>query len=128
MFHAQLAGVSFLYEPIILPISDMGGIPIGYIEGQREINERAAKNSKSRFDEAVRRAGISSERASVGAAEMGHARSFSYLTQINGSVQEFSHNNAKLSRGGSTRSRFLREQSNGKCHISEMVGRARLPL
>jgi nucleotide-binding universal stress UspA family protein len=39
----------------------MGGIPIGYIEAQREVNERAAKNAKSRFDEAVRRAGISSE-------------------------------------------------------------------
>jgi nucleotide-binding universal stress UspA family protein len=61
MFQAHLAGVSFFYEPIILPASDMGGIPIGYIEAQREVNERAAKNAKSRFDEAVRRAGISSE-------------------------------------------------------------------
>ncbi len=39
----------------------MGGIPIDYIEAQREVNEWGAKQAKSRFDEAVRRAGISSE-------------------------------------------------------------------
>ena len=58
---AHLAGVSFLYESIILPTSDMGGIPIDYIEAQCAQNEQNAKKSKARFDEAARLAGISSE-------------------------------------------------------------------
>lgn len=52
----HLAGVSFFYEPVVLPIIDMGGIPINYINARRAENEQSAKNAKSRFDEAVRRA------------------------------------------------------------------------
>lgn len=48
ILQAHLAGVSFLYEPIVLPITD-----------------RSAKNAKSRFDEAVRQAGLSSESAII---------------------------------------------------------------
>lgn len=58
---AHLAGVSFLYEPIVLPVTDMGGILIDYIEAQRAENEQSAKNAKSRFDDSVGRAGLSSE-------------------------------------------------------------------
>ena len=57
----HLAGVSFFYEPVVLPITDMGGIPINYIDARRAENEQSAKNAKSKFDEAVRRAGLSSE-------------------------------------------------------------------
>ena len=60
---AHLAGVSFLYEPIVLPVTDMGGILIDYIEAQRAANEQSAKNAKSRFDDSVGRAGLSSESA-----------------------------------------------------------------
>jgi nucleotide-binding universal stress UspA family protein len=60
-FQAHLAGISFQYEPIILPVTDMGGFPVEYINAQLEENEKAAKNAKARFDEAVGRAGISWE-------------------------------------------------------------------
>lgn len=59
-FEAHLAGVSFLYAPIIL-VTDMGGIPADYIEAQRAENEKIATEAKARFDETVRRAGLSSE-------------------------------------------------------------------
>jgi len=65
ILQAHRAGVSFLYEPIVLPMTDMGGIPIDYIEAQRAENKRSAKNAKSRFDEAVRHAGLSSESAII---------------------------------------------------------------
>jgi hypothetical protein len=42
-----------------------GGIPIDYIEVQRAENKRSAKKAKSRFDEAVRQAGLSSESAII---------------------------------------------------------------
>ena len=57
----HLAGVSFRHEPIVLPVTDMGGIPIDYIEAQRAANEQSAKNAKSKFDDSVGRAGLSSE-------------------------------------------------------------------
>jgi nucleotide-binding universal stress UspA family protein len=62
---AHLAGISFQYEPIVLPVTDMGGIPAEYIAAQREENEEAAKRAKAAFDEAVGRARISSESAII---------------------------------------------------------------
>ena len=61
-FQAHLAGISFRYEPIVLPVTDMGAmVPVDYIEGQRAENEQRAKGAKGSFDESVRRAGLSSK-------------------------------------------------------------------
>ena len=59
ILQAHLAGVAFLYEPIVLPITD-----------------RSAKNAKSRFDEAVRQVGLSSESAIIEAEPAEVARTY----------------------------------------------------
>ena len=66
-FHAHLAGISFLYEPIVLPVSDMGGIPFDYIEAQRSENEKRATDAKAQFNESARCAGLSSESSMINA-------------------------------------------------------------
>jgi nucleotide-binding universal stress UspA family protein len=59
-FEAHLAGVAFLYEPIVV-VADMGGVPVDFIEAQRAVNEKNANDAIARFDQAVRRAGLSFE-------------------------------------------------------------------
>jgi len=34
VFRAHLAGLSFLYESVVLPVTDMAGIPINHIEAE----------------------------------------------------------------------------------------------
>jgi hypothetical protein len=80
ILQAHLLGVSFLYEPIVLPITDTGGIPIDYIEAQRAENKRSAKKAKSRFDEAVRQAGLSSESAIIEVEPAKVARTYLKIT------------------------------------------------
>jgi nucleotide-binding universal stress UspA family protein len=60
-FNAHLAGVGFVYDPIVPTMMDMYGMPARMIESQRAENENAAKAAVDRFDEAVRRAGLSAE-------------------------------------------------------------------
>jgi nucleotide-binding universal stress UspA family protein len=59
-FGAHIAGISFLYEPVI-PDGTLGGIPVDLIELQREENSKAANDAISRFDTGVKKAGISAE-------------------------------------------------------------------
>src|SRR3982074_1950717 len=59
-FGAHIAGISFLYEPVI-PDGTLGGIPVDLIELQREENSKAANDAISRFDAGVKKAGISAE-------------------------------------------------------------------
>ena len=60
-FNAHLAGIAFIYEPIIPVMIDMYGIPPDVIESQRVENERAAKAAVGRLGEASRNAGIAAE-------------------------------------------------------------------
>ena len=53
-FNARLAGIAFVYEPIIPVMIDMYGIPPDVIESQRVENERAAKAAVARLDKAAR--------------------------------------------------------------------------
>ena len=71
-FQAHIAAISFLYDPIVLPVSDMGGIPIDYIEAERSENKQRAADAKARFDECAQRAGLSSE-SSIIDAELSEA-------------------------------------------------------
>lgn len=58
-FEAHLAGVSFVYDPMI-PASVMGsGIPMDVIEQQRRESQRIADEVIGRFETAAKRAGIS---------------------------------------------------------------------
>lgn len=67
-FNAHLAGIAFIYEPIIPMMIDMYGIPPDVIEPQRVENERAAKGAVARLDEASRSAGVAAEAHMLDAA------------------------------------------------------------
>ena len=60
-FNARLAGIAFVYEPIIPVMIDMYGIPPDVIELQRVESERAAKAAVARLDKAGRDAGVATE-------------------------------------------------------------------
>jgi nucleotide-binding universal stress UspA family protein len=63
-----VAGIAFIYEPIIPVMIDMYGIPPDVIESQRVENERAARAAVARLDEASRSAGIAAEAHMLDAA------------------------------------------------------------
>lgn len=56
-FGAHVAGVAFLYEPVI-PDGTLGGVPVDLIELQREENSKTAKGAVDRFEAATKKAGI----------------------------------------------------------------------
>lgn len=57
---AHIAGVAFLYEPVI-PDGTLGGVPVDLIEVQREENSKTAHAAVARFEAAAKAAGVSSE-------------------------------------------------------------------
>ena len=59
-FGAHIAGIAFLYDPVI-PDGTLGGVPIDLIEIQREENSKVAKTAVDRFEAAARAAGLSAE-------------------------------------------------------------------
>jgi len=59
-FAAHLAGIGFVYEPVI-PGSLLGGIPVDLIEAQRQENAKTAKAAIARFETAAQAAGLSVE-------------------------------------------------------------------
>ena len=59
-FEAHVLGVAVSYEPVI-PGNVFGGIPPEIIDGQRREAENKARAAISRFDQAAKRTGLSSE-------------------------------------------------------------------
>ena len=59
-FEAHLLGIAVSYDPVI-PGTVMGGIPPEIIEGQRRESDKKAHAAVSRFEQAARRAGLSTE-------------------------------------------------------------------
>ena len=59
-FQAHLLGVAFAYEPIVA-YSATGAIPAEFLEAQRSEADKTARKAIDRFEEAAKRAGISSE-------------------------------------------------------------------
>jgi nucleotide-binding universal stress UspA family protein len=79
-FGAHIAGISFLYEPVI-PDGTLGGIPVDLIELQREENSKAANDAISRFDAGVKKAGISAETRILDATFGGAATLFAQIAR-----------------------------------------------
>jgi len=79
-FGAHLAGIAFAYEPV-LPPTVMGGIPTNYIEAQRVEGEKAAQAAIARFDEVVRREGLSAESRLLQASLTGAAERFGHIAR-----------------------------------------------
>jgi nucleotide-binding universal stress UspA family protein len=79
-FGAHLAGISFLYEPVI-PDGTLGGIPVDLIELQREENSKVANEAVSRFEGGVKKAGISAETRILDATFGGAATVFAQIAR-----------------------------------------------
>jgi nucleotide-binding universal stress UspA family protein len=76
-FQAHIAGIAFAYDPAITP-TVMDGLSAGWIDAQRAENLAAAQTAVDRFEEAVRREGVSAEHriieSGLGAAPNSFAR------------------------------------------------------
>ena len=59
-FGAHVLGIAVSYEPVI-PGTVMGGIPPEIIESQRSESNQKARTAVSRFEQAVKRTGVSGE-------------------------------------------------------------------
>src|SRR5579863_6349204 len=79
-FDAHLAGIAFLYDPIV-PISGAGYIPADVIESQERDNAAAAKAALDRFAAASKRAGVSAEPLTMSASLAGVAEQFSRIAR-----------------------------------------------
>jgi len=79
-FGAHVAGISFLYEPVI-PDGTLGGIPVDLIELQREENSKVANEAVSRFEAGVKKAGISAETRILDATFGGAATLFAQIAR-----------------------------------------------
>jgi nucleotide-binding universal stress UspA family protein len=79
-FGAHIAGMSFLYEPVI-PDGTLGGIPVDLIELQREENSKVANEAVSRFEAGVKKAGLSSETRILDATFGGAAAVFAQIAR-----------------------------------------------
>src|SRR5882757_7578841 len=79
LFGAHVAGVGFIYAPVI-PGSVMGGIPTDLIEAQRDENTKTAKEATSRFEAGAPQAGLSAEVRILDASEAGAAVLFGRIT------------------------------------------------
>jgi nucleotide-binding universal stress UspA family protein len=76
---AHLAGVAFLYDPVIPATIMGGGIPVDLIESQRVEAEKGASAATIRFDAAAKRAGLSFESHQLAASAAGAADRFAHL-------------------------------------------------
>jgi nucleotide-binding universal stress UspA family protein len=79
-FDAHLAGIAFLYDPIV-PISGAGYIPADVIESQERDNAAAAKAALDRFAAASKRAGVSAEPLTMSASLAGVPELFSRIAR-----------------------------------------------
>src|SRR5215468_5545192 len=72
VFEAHVLGIAVSYEPVI-PGTVMGGIPPEIIESQRAESNTKARTAIARFEQAAKRAGISSETRTISASISGAA-------------------------------------------------------
>src|SRR3984893_423387 len=80
LFDAHIAGVGFVYEPVI-PGTVLGGIPTDLIEAQREENTKAAKAAASRFETAAGGLGVAAEVRLIDASVAGAADLFGRIAR-----------------------------------------------
>ena len=71
-FGAHVLGIAVSYEPVI-PGTVMGGIPPEIIESQRSESNKKARTAVSRFEQAVKRTGVSGETRTIAASISGAA-------------------------------------------------------
>jgi nucleotide-binding universal stress UspA family protein len=74
-FDAHLAGIAFLYDPIV-PVSGAGYIPADVIETQERDNEQATRAALDQFNAACARAGVRAEPLTLSASYGGVGEQF----------------------------------------------------
>jgi nucleotide-binding universal stress UspA family protein len=79
-FDAHLAGIAFLYDPIV-PVSGAGYIPAEVIESQERDNETATKAAIGHFVAAANRAGVTAEPLTLSASFAGVGDQFGRLAR-----------------------------------------------
>jgi nucleotide-binding universal stress UspA family protein len=79
-FDAHLAGIAFLYDPIV-PVSGAGYIPAEVIETQERDNEAATKAALDRFTAASARAGVIAEPLTLSASFAGVGEQFGRIAR-----------------------------------------------
>jgi nucleotide-binding universal stress UspA family protein len=79
-FEAHLAGIAFLYDPIV-PISGAGYIPADVIDAQERENEQATRSALNQFNIACARAGVSAEPLTLTASYGGVGEQFGRIAR-----------------------------------------------
>jgi nucleotide-binding universal stress UspA family protein len=79
-FDAHLAGLAFVYDPIV-PVSGAGYIPADVIETQERENAAASKAAIDRFSGACKRAGVSAEPLTLSASLAGVGEQFGHIAR-----------------------------------------------
>jgi nucleotide-binding universal stress UspA family protein len=79
-FGAHVAGIAFLYEPVI-PDGTLGGVPVDLIELQREENSKAANAAVARFEAAAKAAAVAFETRIIDATFGGAATTFGHIAR-----------------------------------------------
>ena len=79
-FDAHLAGIAFLYDPIV-PVSGAGYIPAEVIETQERENAAASKAALDRFSAACDRAGVAAEPLTLSASFAGVGDQFGRIAR-----------------------------------------------
>ena len=79
-FDAHLAGIAFLYDPIV-PVSGAGYIPAEVIESQERDNQAATKAALDRFAAATDRAGVTAEPLTLSASFAGVGEQFGRIAR-----------------------------------------------
>jgi nucleotide-binding universal stress UspA family protein len=79
-FNAHLAGIAFIYDPIV-PVSATGYMPPEVIEAQQRENKNAAQAAIDRFSAATARAGVSAEPHPLGASFAGAGGQFGRIAR-----------------------------------------------
>jgi nucleotide-binding universal stress UspA family protein len=80
LFDAHIAGVGFIYEPVI-PGSVLGGVPTDLIDAQRAENTKTARAATTRFEAAAKAAGLSAETRILDASVAGAADLFGRIAR-----------------------------------------------
>ena len=80
VFEAHVAGIAFLYDPII-PLSGAGYIPADVIDTQERDNANSTKAAAGHFARAAARAGVSVEPLTLSTSASGAGEQFSRLAR-----------------------------------------------
>jgi nucleotide-binding universal stress UspA family protein len=80
VFEAHVAGIAFLYDPII-PLSGAGYIPADVIDTQERDNANSTKAAADHFARAAARAGVSAEPLTLSSSASGAGEQFSRLAR-----------------------------------------------